>query len=233
MHAIVITDTNPSDIGASVFLNQNHVIDQLHTIAKETDLTLKLTKIEGKNCLPRVLFNHVNKLTVNKDDVVFFYWNGHGFRTHSKGKSNPWPSLYFSDVYQGVDLKVVFDRLKAKQPRLLIALADTCNSYINWNPHMVRKAFPSFAPRVTIQRNYRELFLNTEGQIIASSSKPGEYSWCDFSSGGFFTTVFLANLTRETNSDNTSKWDHVFSEMAKEFQMRYWRYSQHPQWLIN
>ncbi|MCB1119638.1 MAG: caspase family protein [Chlamydiia bacterium] len=226
IHAIIGADTNASDIGESVFVDEMQISDELHNIASHTGLTLKLTILDGDRCSPYTLFSELKKLDIKSDDVVLFYWSGHGFRTYDKGNTNPWPNLYFTEYSKGVDLKGVFDKLKAKHPRLLIAMADTCNSFTSWGPSMVRKAPRPFVSPETVTRNYRELFLNTRRHIIASSSKPGEYSFGNNYDGGLFTSSFLSNFSREIHSNAIPNWDHVFSQSASHLN------SQHPQWLI-
>jgi hypothetical protein len=191
MHLIIVADTLDKGIGADVDVAN---IQKLATKIKQaTCLEVKPTVIDGGSVKPEgdgyeKVKNAISQLSVNSNDVVFFYYSGHGTNL---GNGSRWPSLGVEGQRTPrsklLGLEWVKNQLENKQPRLFIAMADACN------------VFPS--PRgssrtrqVEQPGGYRKLFLSYKGSIVASSSIPDQYSFGDPQHGGYFTQQFLTSL---------------------------------------
>lgn len=211
LHFILVAETNDPAIGT---------IDDLvnarawaETIAANTGLALNLQTCAGDDVTLLRVSQVVNNLDVTSDDVVYFYYSGHGGNPdHRK-----WPVMYFLSSIASGGGGVAFDdvvtALQAKGPRLLIVLADCCNNYFDEAGRYAPR-FDAGSPNPLEIENFRRLFVDFEGTVLASGSSPGEYSLGGEGFGGLFTNTFMdvfMGLAR-TRSDLT--WDEVLSQAS-------------------
>lgn len=59
----------------------------------------------------------------------------------------------------------------------------------------------------------KDLFMNTDGNILSCAASPGEYSWVNVANGGFYTVSFLQALREEISYLKTDSpdWEDIFS----------------------
>ena len=134
-------------------------------------------------------------LNPSKDDVVMFYYSGHGGRmSNKKGR---WPDMAMQDKL--VDLGYPMDVIAKKPtpPRLAISLGDCCNSFMDRSAEPKTRAAKKTA-------GLRPLFMDANGIVIASGSEPGQYS-LGGSDGGVFTNAYFKAAYNPTNAD----WESV------------------------
>jgi hypothetical protein len=129
LHAIIVADTTDESIGDSTTVDCSNMRAEMKKIAHFTKLDLKETTIEGEDVVPGKVLDKLDNLDIQSDDVVIFYFSGHGYRTDGK-KDSPWPNLFFSRVEKGIDFELIGKRLEQHDPRLLLVIADVCNSII-------------------------------------------------------------------------------------------------------
>ena len=219
--AILVADTGSEDIGEGVSIDLSRMSALVEDIAANTGLELQKIILAGTNLTRNGVANAVDQMTAGLDDVIVFYYSGHGARP--VGKTSNWPDLAFDDGF--VDFGQILDVLQRKQPRFLLALADSCNNYLT--PELKqreRRAFPS----AIAQESYRQLFLKQQGAVLACSSQPGEVSYSHRLTGGFFTSDFLNKLTATLLSSQPS-WQEVQTREITAFGM----YTQHPYYEID
>jgi hypothetical protein len=215
LHAILVVDTNDKDIGRSVDLDLGRMGKLLQSIedAIKPELTLNYQRIAGHDLESGQGYDNVthavNNLSVGPEDVVIFYYSGHGM-----SEIPPWPSMGV-EGRMGIDkllpLSWVVTALKEKNPRFFIAMVDACNTL----PPPRRQA-RVYTKEIENPTNYQKLFLGFKGMIIASSSTPGQASFGHPSDGGLFTTAFLKSLNQELSTSTTNpNWNEVM-ERAKE-----------------
>lgn len=204
-HAIIATDTNDVNIGESVKVDLNQMTALTKTISERTGLRLNQQVVTGQALSHKSVTEILTNLSVTTNDVVMFYYSGHGF---NKGSSSRWPSLKVDRALaQSLDLDAVVTTLNAKHPRFFIAMADACNNYIGTR---------SLDKGVKIEDlpetpdNYRRLFLNYRGHIIASAASPTQLAFGN-SNGGLFTTAFLKSLTEHLAS-NDPDWHNIMKD---------------------
>lgn len=219
--AILVADTGSEDIGEGVSIDLSRMSALVEDIAANTGLELQKIILAGTNLTRNGVANAVDQMIAGLDDVIVFYYSGHGARP--LGKTSNWPDLAFDEGF--VDFGQILDVLQRKQPRFVLALADACNNYLT--PELKqreRRAFPS----AISQESYRQLFLEQQGSVLACSSQPGEVSYSHRLTGGFFTSDFLNKLTATLLSSNPS-WYEVQTHEITAFGM----YTQHPYYEID
>jgi hypothetical protein len=180
VHAILcIADQDPI-IGTSTTADLNSMTSWLNDITQNTSFPVEqhlLTGLNGQLSLT-ALQATIQNLDVGKNDVIIFYYSGHGGNL----AGSQWPAMKFLDNL--VNFGVISDTLRAKGANLTLALVDCCNNYSRQ-----MKQIPLLHTRNA--NNWQVLFQKS-GHIVASAASPGEYSVGYDTSGGAFTQQFLA-----------------------------------------
>lgn len=214
LYSIIVADTNDGTIGTSVEADFNHVRKKMQEVANYIGLDLKEISIKGNSNKPSLLLESLRNAPITNDDIVVFYYSGHGYRTNNKG-SSPWPNLYFSTPDQGVKYETIITSLNNKHPRFLLTMVDVCNSFIpdNGAPPLVTRDNFSAAQSSRIKTNYQHLFLESVGSINITSSSAGEKAY-GYNDGGLYTNAFLNTLTSMVNSKSTVQWNAILDRAA-------------------
>lgn len=223
LHSIIVADIDDTGIGAD---------RDVAAMQKLTDTIRRTTSLSGQDIVitagrgkSQQIQNTLNSLSVGPDDVVLFYYSGHGA---NPGGGDRWPTLGVEGQYGGNLLKLssVKDILAAKSPRLLIAIADACNKIELGIVSLGRQEAEQAA-------GFRKLFLGYEGYIIASSSVPDQYSFGDSDRGGFFTNQLLEVLN-EVQASSNPDWETVKAAATKEIVVNFpGQKTQSPQMKVN
>jgi len=223
--AVLVCDTEASNIEDASAADLESMRREASRICQHTGLSLREV-VFSENLRPKPFYRTLKALSVTDEDVVLFYFSGHGYRTPSK--ENPWPNLFFSASKSGVDFFEVTRRLEQKRPRLLISIADCCNNILPTHyaaPVYHGSLFAKAPSRVVL--NYQQLFLEQTGTVIVASSEVGEYSWC-ISKGALFTLAFVESLQIETKKRaGEADWQTLLDRAAYTVRAR-----QHPLYLI-
>src|ERR1700733_3375785 len=84
LQAIIVADTFDLSIGDGASADLQKMRYAIQQIAKQTKLALKQDIIAGKNATPAKLLAKLNELKIKNNDVIIFFFSGHGYRTPSK-----------------------------------------------------------------------------------------------------------------------------------------------------
>jgi len=145
----------------------------------------------------------ISAFKCSPNDIVFYYYSGHGFRYDDQDVV--WPYLYAckkdTDPIDKCSLSLnwVYQEIKKKNPRLTIAMGDCCNSLIGMNEPKISLSRSLTYKTVHQPVGYKKLFLETKGVIVASGSIPKQYS-LGTTEGGMFSNSLIEVLknSRET-----------------------------------
>lgn len=161
-------------------------------------------------------------LVINPNDTVIFYFGGHGFRTDEVvGK---WPAILLHKNVDGwpkktgVPLTRIFKKLSAKNPRLLLVMADCCN---DWRPVPIAPPVAlGWETPVPRDLSYKKLFLESKGHYLASGCLQNQKSRSDAKVGGYFTSQFFDSLEvnavdATSTGTSSSSWDSIFTSVSK------------------
>jgi len=159
-----------------------------------------------------------SNLSSNIDDVIFFYYCGHGFNVTSSSREYPKLSLGSMDDDHSKWLEDVYAVLRQKKHRLLITIAEACNREYDLpsahNGHGTFGLHPTFAKTST---NYHTLFSQS-GDYLCTSSKRGQASTFD-NDWGYFTDSFIDAFNNETSERTSSpSWDNIFATTTQKTQ---------------
>lgn len=232
IHFIVFADTEDSSIGTSCnqtlkYLQGNMLVKLRHYV---DDKDVKSYIYEGNENFTRTKLNScLSSLTTSANDVIFFYYTGHGYNDGT----NDYPTLTLGkdgeDInYRKKDLLDVYNTLRNKNHSLLIVIAEACNKQASGVTISDNSPFEDDGAK------YRTLFSAT-GDFMISSSKKGQFSYSKSGSMGLFSRSFadaMSELMASTSSSNVS-WPTLFrltsqKTVQKATQLKI---AQNPQWL--
>ena len=199
--AVVVADTADPGIGASVDVDRRNVENLLGEISDESGLDLEVHSISGRYLSVQQLAAALNKIHPGPDDVVFFYFTGHGMRDMES--NDPLPTLAVgNDLVPFRDILTVLDDA---DPRLVIALADACNRDLDDDGVGAMVVADNGDNKLW---SYKSLFADTKGYYVASSSSPGELSTTIDERGSAFTKSFITAMRYAMKSANAT-WSTV------------------------
>lgn len=200
---IIAADNANRQGGESFLMDYYHISGLAKDISDYTGLELVLKKILGQRLTRFNVFHTINSLSVGSDDVLLFFFAGHG-----RNSGGVWPEMIFTrgehrrSQWDYVGFSEIIDSLKSQGARLLIALADCCNSYIEEDKVQERRiqaAVPGRTPE-----GYKKLFWYHRGYYLACGSVPGKEAFSTKDDGGVFTGGFLKMLEEEVYSPDPS-----------------------------
>jgi len=210
LYSIIVADTRDYYVGNSVTQDFEHMRQKMQDVAHYTDLTLKEITLTNYDASPTTVLKKLKEVQINHDDVVVFYYAGHGYRTESKG-SSPWPNLAFSVSSRGLEYETIMSELSNKHPQFLLTLVDICNNVIpeNFAPPVITSTLPRAAEDKNLIKNYRLLFSNTTGTIFIAAASVGEFSY-GFEDGGLYTNAFLKSMNTEVKKKSgPANWQNI------------------------
>jgi hypothetical protein len=214
LHFICIADTDDNKIGKSVKKDVNQMLDFVMSLASDIGMEDNLQPaivMMGEECNKKNLLTTIEEFKCGKDDIVLFYYSGHGIRAYQDTSEFPQMCLGNSDQ-DYISLEYVKEKIERKGPGLSIILADCCNSYdssVTPKEAVMITARARASDKSSHDEGMRKLFLETRGSIIAASSRKGEVSWGNSYYGGLFTNGFLNEIDLYTSSGKAFDWQEL------------------------
>ncbi|GAB4429246.1 MAG: hypothetical protein OHK0039_47860 [Bacteroidia bacterium] len=201
---MVVTESQDDSIGAAV--DQRQVIAWLRQAAATTGLSLQLHPIDRQSTRGAWLRQHLSTLKPGPEDVVVFYYSGHG-SLRCSGESRPVFSMPGNFCFGQASIHQL---LLSQAPRLLITIFDCCTERAYMEPPLRSLEPGTLIPRQ--QQNLRALWLGYRGDLRIQSNDPqfGPFSYGNDEFGGLFTDTFLAAYRRTLGGDTTAcTWDSI------------------------
>lgn len=217
MHIFILANTSIDDIGSACAKDAKNVKNEFNSIAKIIGATPKVYEVTGTGFSKSKLKSALNSLNPGSNDIVIFFYSGHGFRWDNQKDKYPMFSLVYreeDDTEDGnyVSFTDVYNAIKKKGARLNIMFSDCCNSlYGTDSPKpLTTNTLASRSNNNYSSSRLRSLFLESSGNVLSTAASPGEYSWCD-QTGGAFTVNFISALRKEISATATSdpSWSHL------------------------
>ena len=225
LHFIVFADTDDPSIGGNDMKTYSSLTGNgglAQTIAQYSGLTLNMANFYGARCQAAELDKSLAELNPGKDDVVFFYFVGHGFNS----RQNAYPSLIFGKATADIatidasarNLRELYARIRAKKPRLTIVIGDACNKERTDPPAAITSSRPiDVMPPTNLNPDrLKSLFRNWQGGVLMSSSQRNQFSHSD-SKGGWMSVSFQNALLDEcsVNRKGVLTWNTLLTDVVK------------------
>lgn len=227
LHTIIFADTHDANIGESTKEDFYQFGIEANTIAAATNMKMKTYYYKDDRCSNESLVSLIDNLRTGPNDVILFYYSGHGGRSPQDKSEFPQMCLgshYQSDFYP---MEKLLYKLQSQPARLKIVIGDCCNSVGDF---IRPKSYDTKGPTVLSKSPvnfYQGLFDHNKGFVIVASSRKGESSLCCTHSdgspaGGVFTVSLLTALQYFSKEGLNTTWNEVLRaaqattyEMAK------------------
>lgn len=216
-HLILFCNTIDEKIGASCEKDHNLVYQEASTIADYLNYDIKYYDYYGQNCSREKLLGLLADLNCAANDIVMFYYSGHGVHAAADPGSFPQMCLKYSGYQQDmfVPVRTVKEALDKKNAQLSIILTDCCNNIADWVS--AKGYFEGMGKASEIKeveaKYYRQLFSQHKGSVVITGSKKGQYSLCN-KNGGFFTLSFFAAMDQVGLGKVAPDWNQVAKSLT-------------------
>lgn len=237
---VIVANTLPREFNIGREHDIQNMLYEMDSIAQLTGLSFTPYIFIHENYNSELLDN-LEKITINDDDVVFFFYSGHGYREYDKDPViNPWPNLEITLEEKGIDHQVINEIFEEKNPRLLLSIVNSCNTKVHRQIELVKRKQTFMVDPPQFENNlkelkYRLLFLETRGKIIASSSIPGQVSYRDRETGSIYLNSLLDVIHEESKHEEITTWEVIFqrtSDLVYEKTEKKYKGPQVTQYLI-
>ena len=224
IHWLTFIDTTDENVG-EVDINTRKIlyarwINLVNATLKEQGYNVNIIDIYGSKTSPENCKNIVNDLDCGSEDIVMFYYVGHGTE-NSNTSRYPLMLMAQSDVNKFVPFSWVHETLKKKRARLTISIAMCCNAR-QGAPGRIAPTFSVNYGNSYIDQDMSEsikkMFLNYKGDMIITSASPAESSWaCESNIGAtdFFTLNLLIQFNNVLPDKSNPDWESMMREIKQ------------------
>lgn len=222
IHWLTFIDTTDPNVG-EVDQNTRKIlyarwIDLVNASLKEQGYDVNIIDVYGSKTSPENCKNIVNDLDCGSEDIIMFYYVGHGTENSNTSKY-PLMLMAQSNVNKFVPLSWVHNTLKKKGARLTVTIGMCCNAR-QGAPGRIAPTFSANYGNSYIDQDTSEsikkLFLNYRGDIIITSASPAESSWTCPSPIGwtdFFTFGLILQFNNVLPEQDNPDWDSMLQEV--------------------
>jgi len=174
--------------------------------------------LEGKNASSTNLRTAMKSLKVGSNDILFFYFSGHGGM--EKGKT----FLYFTDE-EAVSRDEIVQLVQGKNARFSVMFTVACSSSIESvsAPKSLKGGFKKGMKDDAFDPVFKELFHNYRGLMHMSAAKEGQYA-TGTDTGGIFTIAMVNELLMYPPSPD---WNKLAAEAAVRTDAKYKKINQY------
>ncbi len=224
---VIVANTNDPTVGKAAVLDMKRVLYTFDTICRYTGITLDTSGkiIYGKNYNKSNVIKVINGLQPDINDIVVFYYSGHGFRKDKDERVYPYIDLRPKDdktyMVNSLNIEDIYQAIihKPNAARLNLVLSDCCNTLPgvpipNGKAIISARGMDKWNPKRVV-----ELFLDPKPKnILFTAANVGQTAGCDSTSGSFFTIFFKVALENNLVSrvQKPISWEKIFAETKDE-----------------
>lgn len=210
-HLLLVGDFERDDQSRKEFTHKDlaAIRKEAYTIAEALSLPVTETTLQGSLNAQQVL-DLVEELEIQPDDLVVFYFSGHGFSLFSQ-VDDPWPDLLFSGDDQAFALSTLIELFERKNAQFTFIFADCCNNLMPDALLSQPLLKPKTRRRIVDQieaENYKKLFLDTQGIVVLCAAKKKQLAHAR-ASGSLCTHSFLEALHEKVLDFNYIDWQDL------------------------
>lgn len=222
IHWLTFIDTEDPNVGQLDINGRNvlynHFVNVVNAALTEKGYNSDIHDIYGIDLSPERCKMEVQNLKCSSEDILIFYYIGHG--THAIGEDNPYPQMLLgsSDEQKFIPLKWVHDQLKSKGARLTLTIGMCCNVLQTATP----KKGPNFGVNYgnvkltdTEIKAIQKMFLGHKGDFILSSASVGQASLGGDTPLGAMDlfTAAMISIFEDMAYDGSLAWNELFTKV--------------------
>ena len=221
---LLVANTEDISIGSTCVIDKDATYSSFSQVAEYLGIQFIPNVIFGKNFSKKTVEASIEKLAPSPNDIVVFYYSGHGFSNVNDRYSFPFLDLRDKSYqnYGGeytMNMEDIFKTIKSKGARLNLVLSDCCNAdpsvsnIISTNVASTRSSSIGWN-----LKNCSSLFLNNQrASILMTAASKGELSAGNNNTGGIFTFNMRESLEKYMGPffDNVS-WQNIISSAQNQ-----------------
>ncbi len=234
IHMVIFADTHDESIGKTCKMDLTKMKKQAKKYAHYSEMELKTYYNSGSSFTKQRLHSILNSMNVQKNDAVFFYYTGHGYRAENTQSPFPILSLKNSGSSHGVSVSWLRNRIKTMNPRLSIVFIDACNTLMNITHE------EDVAMGIKSKDQYKRLFREARGEVVMAGSKKGTkgssyegYSLCNMVYGGFFTYSYIEQFEEMIKQTEMKADWNTLAKKSKDATINFTKNRQIPYYEVN
>jgi hypothetical protein len=206
MHLLIVASTNDKKIGISSRQDMVNISGYFSDLAERLGISFELKTIWGQMVSKRSVENAVQALKPAPNDIVIFYYSGHGFR--SPGDKSRYPKMVLASEYTMSTLKnhtlgveEVYNRIVKKGARLNLIFSDCCNESIDAPIPVGPSPLTTKSVGLPLSiDNCKSLFFSPRKiSILATSADTTQLASGNPEIGGYFSHQLRASLNMHTS----------------------------------
>lgn len=217
LYLVLISNTNDASLGNGFAANHRKLKSLFKDAAMSAGVTFHPIEVSGNDFSIDNVNKTISGLNTTTNDIIIFYYSGHGFRYTDQ--ESPWPRMDLREgVFQTPDntnsLNIgtdVYTQLSKKEHQLLLVFGECCNVFQGNTPFISEPILMAPGGNVMNSNVIKTLF-SKKGELLVATSSKGEPSFYDGTSGGYFCTTFindLMNMASITNSSDDASWEKL------------------------
>ncbi|MDB5015099.1 MAG: hypothetical protein JWQ25_3301 [Daejeonella sp.] len=226
---VIVANTIDPEIGKGCredIKSIRHMFEELSKHMKFNFLELVVAEADYSK---KNILDVIEILTPGYNDIVVFYYSGHGF-SYEKDAEKQFPQIDMRSHPASNDIDVInnntqnlmdlFELVKGRGARLNIVIGDCCNSLIKFKRNFKGgddKIRSAERPPIIINKQTCEaLFCDYTASILVAAADKGEYAVSDEELGSIFTFNFTNNLkilmNKAVDPQNGLPWGKLLEE---------------------
>ena len=205
LYLISVINSKDEDISVNCVEDGKKISSYFKRITTSLEIRFVEKKLTGNDFNVTAVKNAIKNVRPGKDDIVVFYYSGHGFRWKGDiGFPFPQMGLYYGrppswDHMAAFSLNIedIYKEIQAKGARLNLVLSDCCNTIVNRRRVEIKDTVkPQVGPGYydISKRAAMALFLQTQASLLICAAEKGQASNCSNSYNSFFTTSMLNSI---------------------------------------
>jgi len=229
LHLILVANTLDKKIGRTCVIDKENVLGLFEEITSFLGIGYSTQVIEGKDFSRRNVDAAIAKVKPGANDIVVFYYTGHGYNPGEGGKQYPNLDLRerTSDDIGGLNtlnIEDIYQLIQAKNARFNLVLSDCCNNDPFSSNSIGSEGVSLRTSSIGWNKNFcSELFLKKRESILMTGASKGQLSAGNVADGGFFTFNLRENIEKSVGklaSANVVNWETIVAQTQKQTTVR-------------
>ncbi len=206
MHLLTVANTEDKLIGNSSQKDLLTITATFTRLAEQLGIKVVRNSISGPAYSISAVENAIKALNPGSDDIVVFYYSGHGYRRPEE--VSRFPNMVLSNHYTmaslsnfSLNVQEVYNTIVRKGARLNIIMSDCCNEKIAAEPTRGNEILSTRSALVPISfNNCMSLFFSPQPiSILVTAADIGQLASGNPNIGGFFSWHFKTSLETHTS----------------------------------
>ncbi|MEP6700993.1 MAG: caspase family protein, partial [Bacteroidota bacterium] len=230
---VIVANTIDPEIGKGCREDIKSIRHMFNKLSHHMEFNFLELLVKGADYTKKNILDAIDSLTPGTNDIVVFYYSGHGF-SYKKEKEKKFPQVDLRSHPASNKIAVinentnnlmeVFEMVKSKGARLNIVIGDCCNSTIKFKRNFKRSddtvRLTKRRPVIINKKMCETLFCDYTASILVAAADKGQYAVSDEKLGSIFTLNFTNNLKilmkKSVDEQNGLPWNKLLEETQEK-----------------